>query len=90
MKVCHINVLGTVCDDFGLELADAQVACRQLGLLTTGATRLTVSAVPEVYWLTNITCGVTGSCVFNCNVRPSEINCYTSKLAEVNCRDRKS
>ncbi len=35
MEVCNNNIWGTVCDDFWGGV-DARVACRQLGLPTTG------------------------------------------------------
>ena len=91
MEICHINVWGTVCDDFGWELADAQVACRQLGLPTTGATTFTISAVPNdirVSWLEDAGCVGNESSLFNCNTQPSEIICPI-QYAGVNCRDSK-
>ena len=93
MEVCHINVWGTVCGNYDWGIADAQVACRQLGLPYTGATTVTVSAVPvntRVSWLRNVRCVGTENSLFNCNVQPSEINCYSSGYAGVSCQDSKS
>ena len=93
MEVCHINVWGTVCGDSYWGLADAQVACRQLGLPTTGATTLSVSAVPEstrVSWFYYVDCVGTESSLFNCGRLPSERNCYRSRYAGVSCQDSKS
>ena len=93
MEVCHINVWGTVCDDYDWGITDAQVACRQLGLPTTGATTLTVSAVPDgtrVNWFGNINCVGTESSLFNCSsVFIGHKYCYQS-YAGVSCQDSKS
>ena len=92
VEVCHINVWGTVCGDSYWGLTDAIVACRQLGLPTTGATNLSLSAVPDgtrVSWLRNVRCDGTEHSLLNCNVRLSEINCR-SGYAGVNCQDGKS
>ena len=93
MEVCHINVWGTVCDDYYWGLADAQVACRQLGLPTTGATTLNVSAVPDgtrVNWLRYVRCVGTESSLFNCSSNIIGINhCYQS-FAGVSCQESKS
>ena len=93
MEVCHIDVWGTVCGGYRWGLADAIVACRQLGLSTTGATTLTVSDVPDgtrVSWLSNVGCVGTENSLFNCNVQQSENNCYNSGYAGVSCLDGKS
>ena len=92
MEVCHINVWGTVCDDYDWGLADAQVACRQLGLPTTGATTLNVSAVPDgtrVNWLGYTSCVGTESSIFDCSsVLSGNYFCYQS-YAGVSCQDSK-
>ena len=93
VEVCHINVWGTVCGDSDWGIADAQVACRQLGLPSTGGTPLTVSAVPDdnrVSWLRSVRCVGTEGSLFYCDVQPSEINCYSSRYAGVSCQDSKS
>ena len=93
MEVCHINVWGTVCGDSYWGLTDAHVACRQLGLPVSGAETLTITAVPDgtrVSWLMNVRCFGTESSLFDCNVQPSEINCYRSRYAGVNCKDGES
>ena len=93
MEVCHINVWGTVCDDYVWGIANAQVACRQLGLPTTGATTLTVSAVPDgtrVNWLGYISCVGTENSLFNCSSDLTENNhCYQS-YAGVRCQSQRS
>ena len=93
MEVCHINVWGTVCGDYDWGLADAQVACRQLGLPTAGAANLTVSVDPDgtrVNWLGYIRCVGAESSLFNCSsVLTGNKNCYQS-YAGVNCQDSKS
>ena len=93
VEVCHINTWGTVCGHSTWRLADAQVACRQLGLPTTGATTLTLPAISDgtrVSWLRNVRCDGTEGSLFNCNVQPSEINCYISGYAGIICQDSKS
>ena len=93
VEVCHINVWGTVCDDYDWGIADAQVACRQLGLPTTGVTALTVSAVPDgtrVNWLRFVSCVGTEDSLFNCSSDfIGNNNCYQS-YAGVSCQDSES
>ena len=93
MEVCHNNIWGTVCDDYIWGIADAQVACRQLGLPATGATTLSVSTVPigtRVNWLRYVSCIGTESSLFNCSsVFIGDNNCYQS-YAGVSCQDSKS
>ena len=93
VEVCYINVWGTVCDDHDWGIIDAQVACRQLGLPTTGATTLTVSAVPDgtrENWLGYINCVGNESSLFNCSsVLTGNDYCYKS-YAGVSCQDSKS
>ena len=93
VEVCHINVWGTVCDDYYWGIADAQVACRQLGLPTTGATTLTLSAVPDgtrLNWLRYVSCVGTESSLFICSsVITGGNNCY-QPYAGVSCQDSKS
>ena len=82
-----------MCDDSAWGIADAQVACRQLALPTTGATTLTLSAVLKgslVNWLTNIRCVGNESSLFNCSIQPYENTCYLSQYAGVSCHDSKS
>ena len=96
MEVCHINVWGTVCCDNDWGIADAQVACRQLGLPNTGATTLTSSTVPDgsqVTCLGNIRCVGTESSLFNCVNQLSDMHYYSSRFsgyAGVICQDSKS
>ena len=81
-----------MCDDHDWGIIDAQVACRQLGLPTTGATALTVSAVPDgtrENWLGYISCIGTESSLFNCSsVLTGNDYCYKS-YAGVSCQDSK-
>ena len=82
-----------MCHGSNWELADAQVACRQLGLHSTGATPMAVSAVPgdtRVNWFRDVRCEGTESSLFNCNTQEFEIDCYKSIYAGVNCQDSKS
>ena len=94
VEVCHINVWGTVCDDFFWGINNAQVACRQLGLPANGATTLSVYTVPDatqVNWFRYIRCVGTESSLFNCNnIRTSDASCYRSRYAGVSCQDSKS
>ena len=93
MEVCHKNVWGRVCGGSNWRFTDAIVACRQLGLPISGATTLTLSSVPDVThvtWLAHVRCCGNENSLFNCNVRPSEINCYRSGYAGVRCQDSKS
>ena len=58
VEICSNNVWGTVCDDLWASV-DANVACRQLGFLDTGATALTLENVPDgtgQIWLDNVEC----------------------------------
>ena len=93
VEVCHINIWGTVCSKPRWELAEAQVACRQLGLPTAGATTLTVYDIPDstrVSWLGNIHCVGNESSLFNCSSDSSVTHCYSSGYAGVSCQDSKS
>ena len=75
-------------------LTDGLVVCRQLGLHATGAATIsTVAMVPDgtqVSWLRNVRCVGTERSLFDCNVQPSEINCYSSGYAGVSCHGTKS
>ena len=93
VEVCHINVWGTVCGDSYWGITGAQVACRQLGLPTTGATTHILYDVPDatrVSWLVNRRCVGTESSLFNCSAHITEGNCYRSRYAGVSCQDSKS
>ena len=93
VEVCHINVWGTVCGGYDWGHADAQVACRQLGLPTTGATTLTLSDVPDetrVSWLRDVDCIGTEGSLFDCYIHLSETNCDSSQYAGVSCQESKS
>ena len=82
-----------MCGDSRWGTADAQVACRQLGLPNTGATTLTLYAVPNstrVSWLRNVRCVGNENSLFKCNVQPFEISCYNLRYAGVSCQDSKS
>ena len=93
VEICHINVWGTVCSNSYWGHADAKVTCRQLGLPTTGASSLTVSAVPDgtrVIWFWNVECVGTESTLFNCRYNHTGNDfCYQSD-AGVSCQDSKS
>ena len=93
VEVCLNNVWGTVCVDYDWGIADAQVACRQLGLPITGATTFAVYVVPDgtrVNWLRYVSCVGTESTLFKCSsVLTGNNNCYQS-YAGVNCQDSKS
>ena len=93
VEVCHINVWGSVCGDYDWGYTDAQVACRQLGLPTTGATTHVVYALPDasrISWLGYGRCDGTESSLFNCSGHITEINCYSSRYAGVSCQESKS
>ena len=93
VEVCHNNIWGTVCGNSNWGLADAQVACRQLGFPSSGATSNAVSAVPDgtrVSWLNYVSCNGTESNLFNCDIRFSKMNCDWSQYAGVSCQDSKS
>ena len=93
VEICHMNVWGTVCGDSLWGLIDAIVACRQLGFPTSGASAFILSTVSfgtHVSWLRNVRCVGTEGSLFNCNVQPSEINCYNSRYAGVSCQESKS
>ena len=93
VEICHLNIWGTVCVDPAWGHIDAIVACRQLGLPSSGASAFNVSTVhrdTQVSWLRYIRCDGTEGSLFNCNVRPSDNKCYTSRYAGVSCHDSKS
>ena len=81
-----------MCGDSDWGLADAQVACRQLGLPNSGATALTVNPVSDgtrVTLLSNIRCIGTELSLFNCNSDLTGIDyCYQSD-AGVSCQESK-
>ena len=88
VEICNNNVWGTVCDDLW-GTPDAQVACRQLGYPTTGATALTLGAVPDgtgQIWLDNVQCRGTESTLFACPANPiGTHNCVHAEDAGVRC-----
>jgi hypothetical protein len=68
VEICNNNTWGTVCDNSWRE-TDAMVACRQLGLPTTGAMATTGAAVPDsigYIWLSDIVCVGTESRLIDC------------------------
>ena len=85
-----MNVWGTVCGDFLWGLADAQVACRQLGLPSTGATSLTVNGGSDAIQVSSVRCGGTESSLFDCYIELYEMHCFSSSYAGVSCQDSKS
>ena len=93
VEVCHINVWGTVCGYSGWGLANAQVACRQLGLPSTGATTISLSTFPngnQVSWLEYVRCTGIESSLFNCISDLTGNNyCYQSDTG-VSCQHSKS
>ena len=91
VDICHNNIWGTVCGNSNWRLVNAQVACRQLGFPSTGATTFTVSTIgTRVSWLSSVRCDGIESNLFNCDVQLSEINCYRSQYVGVSCQDSKS
>ena len=81
-----------MCGDSKWDHADGQVACRQLGLPTTGATTLTVPEVPDgtrVSWLSNVKCVGTESNLFNCGHDLTGNYYCSSHAAGVSCQDSK-
>ena len=93
VEVCHINIWGTVFGDSAWGFADAQVACRQLGLPTTGAKSHSVYAVPDVTrvnWMSNVRCIGTEGNLFDCNFQSSENYFNIYRYAGVSCQDSKS
>ena len=89
VEICNNNVWGTVCDDLW-GTPDAQVACRQLGFSTTGATALTLTAVPDgtgQIWLDNVQCRGTETRLIACPANPiGTHNCAHSEDAGVSCQ----
>ena len=89
VEVNKNNVWGTVCDDEWDDI-DAQVACRQLGYLATGATTQTRSNVAVgmgQIWLDNVNCTGTEASLFDCNATTAENhNCVHAQDAGVICR----
>ena len=94
VEVCHINIWGTLCGGSSWVPNNALVACRQLGLPTTGATNHTVYTFPDatqVNWFRYVRCVGNESSLFNCNnIPPSEFNCFRLGYAGVSCQDSKS
>ena len=88
VEICNNNVWGTVCDD-AWGAPDAQVACRQLGFPTTGATALTLGNVPDgtgQIWLDNVNCRGTEARLIDCPANPlGSHNCAHFEDAGVNC-----
>ena len=88
VEICNNNVWGTVCHDFW-DRSDAIVACRQLGLPTTGATALTGGSVRDgtgQIWLDDVRCYGTESRLIDCRARDlGWSNCRHSQDAGVNC-----
>ena len=82
-----------MCDDYYWGLADAQVACRQLGLPTTGATAVNVTAVRDgtrVNWLKYVSCVGTEDSLFKCTSIPTGNNYCYQPYAGVSCQESKS
>ena len=93
VEICNNNVWGTVCDDLW-GTVDAQVACRQLGFSTTGATALTLGAVPDgtgQIWLDNVQCRGTETRLIDCPANPlGQHNCVHAEDAGVRCMTGKN
>ena len=82
-----------MCGDSEWGLADAKVACRQLGFPTTQATNLIVNTVPvdtRVIWFWKVRCVGSEISLFNClSDRTGNNFCFQSD-AGVSCQDSKS
>ncbi len=90
VEVCNNNVWGTVCDDlWGVE--DANVVCRQLGLLPDGTTAIARSQAffgqgtgPITF--DNVDCTGTETSLFDCPHNGVGVhNCAHSEDAGVTC-----
>ncbi len=88
VEICNNNVWGTVCDD-SWGIADAQVACRQLGLGTPAAQTLASSAVADgtgQIWLDDVQCAGNETRLIDCSARTlGTHNCGHSEDAGVRC-----
>ena len=77
-----------MCDD-AWGTPDAQVACRQLGLSTTGAVALTLGAVPDgtgQIWLDQVNCRGTETRLIDCPANALGTNdCSHFEDAGVRC-----
>ena len=90
LEFCYNDVWGTVCDDFFTSI-DAQVACRQLGFSTTGATALYTGfpngASSQRIWLDNVECRGTEATLNACpHLAIGTHNCAHSEDVGVRCQ----
>ena len=89
VEICNDGKWGTVCHD-RWSSADAQVVCRQLGFLTTGALPLSGFSVPDgsgPIWLDNVGCRGTETRLVDCPASPlGNHNCVHAEDAGVRCQ----
>ena len=87
LEIFHDNRWGTICDDF-FEMANAHVACRQLGYIDAAERIRAFGGAPSrSFWLDDVRCNGTESRLVDCH-RPhlwGANNCHHREQVGVRC-----